>query len=511
MPTTVRWLLAQRKLQLTLRAASSALNREIAWAHAIELNDPTPWVGSGGLVLTTGMTLPDVPSEQHAYVTRLAEAGLSALGFAVGPVHDAVPPALIVAAQAAGLPLIEIPLPTPLVALTRAIADRQESERAEVLRNVSLQMEQLTRASLASGPDGLVHTLASALEATIVVLDGRDEIQTATAGGAALLDMISAALPASDTRPDNFSMSTTDRDGYLVVQSVAAASGTWLLCVYASYRLEWAGQLLISHATSLIALTVRRSEKDIETERALRSAALRILRGPQGLDEETRHLAQRFGFTDSAPVRALLLAGVSCVSVTAAVEEEMAIQQIPFLAAQHDDHHVILMQVDEHLSAKRLANTVVSRIRATGNRVSAAGIGHSVALESTEMTIGQARFVADVAAAERRSVLAYDDLGVHVLLLAGQTSAELTTISEAVLGVLLEYDRGHRGDLVASIDAFLRHNGQWDSAANDLGVHRHTLRNRVRKVEALTGRRLDSAHDRSELLLAITALAMQKW
>jgi purine catabolism regulator len=38
-----------------------------------------------------------------------------------------------------------------------------------------------------------------------------------------------------------------------------------------------------------------------------------------------------------------------------------------------------------------------------------------------------------------------------------------------------------------------------------LGVHRHTLRYRIRKVEQLTGRRLNSAHDRAEFLVALAA------
>jgi PucR family transcriptional regulator, purine catabolism regulatory protein len=36
-------------------------------------------------------------------------------------------------------------------------------------------------------------------------------------------------------------------------------------------------------------------------------------------------------------------------------------------------------------------------------------------------------------------------------------------------------------------------------------VHRHTLRHRLQRVEQLTGRHLDNAHDRGELWLAFEA------
>jgi purine catabolism regulator len=52
---------------------------------------------------------------------------------------------------------------------------------------------------------------------------------------------------------------------------------------------------------------------------------------------------------------------------------------------------------------------------------------------------------------------------------------------------------------------FLHHNARWEAAADELYVHRHTLRYRMRKVEELTGRSLSSAHDRMEFWLALRA------
>jgi purine catabolism regulator len=50
---------------------------------------------------------------------------------------------------------------------------------------------------------------------------------------------------------------------------------------------------------------------------------------------------------------------------------------------------------------------------------------------------------------------------------------------------------------------WLAHHGQWDPAAARLGVHRHTLRNRIRRAEELLGRSLDSPGLRAELWLAL--------
>ena len=51
----------------------------------------------------------------------------------------------------------------------------------------------------------------------------------------------------------------------------------------------------------------------------------------------------------------------------------------------------------------------------------------------------------------------------------------------------------------ASLEAFVEASGRWGDAAESLGVHRHTLRHRIRRIERLTGRDLDRARDRVEL------------
>ena len=59
------------------------------------------------------------------------------------------------------------------------------------------------------------------------------------------------------------------------------------------------------------------------------------------------------------------------------------------------------------------------------------------------------------------------------------------------------------GGVVGMHAAFIECNGQWERAARALYCHRHTLRYRIRRVEELTGRSLDSARDRIDFWLAL--------
>ncbi|NUT47744.1 MAG: helix-turn-helix domain-containing protein, partial [Saccharothrix sp.] len=56
-----------------------------------------------------------------------------------------------------------------------------------------------------------------------------------------------------------------------------------------------------------------------------------------------------------------------------------------------------------------------------------------------------------------------------------------------------------------TLRVWLACHGQADPAAARLGVHRHTVRNRLRRVEALLDRPLDTAGVRAELWLALHA------
>ena len=80
-------------------------------------------------------------------------------------------------------------------------------------------------------------------------------------------------------------------------------------------------------------------------------------------------------------------------------------------------------------------------------------------------------------------------------------------VARRLAATLLAPLEGRKGDLVSSLAAWLSHHGQWDTAAAELGVHRHTLRYRMRRVEELLGRSLDDPDLRAELWVALRVRA----
>ena len=97
----------------------------------------------------------------------------------------------------------------------------------------------------------------------------------------------------------------------------------------------------------------------------------------------------------------------------------------------------------------------------------------------------------------------YRDLGSFQLLLSLQDDEALRLFCDSILAPIEEGEGAYGGELMRSLEAFIECNGQWERAARRLYCHRHTLRYRIRRVEELTGRSLDSAGDRIDFWLAL--------
>jgi purine catabolism regulator len=132
------------------------------------------------------------------------------------------------------------------------------------------------------------------------------------------------------------------------------------------------------------------------------------------------------------------------------------------------------------------------------------GISAPTTPEAAGAAFGQAERALAVAVRSGRRSVDHDEVGTGSLLPLLADEAVLA-FADALLRPLREHDLTARGDLEASLQAWLSRHGQWDAAAADLGVHRHTLRYRMRRVEELLGRSLDDTDVRMELWLALRA------
>ncbi|MEW5357274.1 PucR family transcriptional regulator [Streptomyces sp. 16-176A] len=156
----------------------------------------------------------------------------------------------------------------------------------------------------------------------------------------------------------------------------------------------------------------------------------------------------------------------------------------------------------EHAAALEAARAAASEQRAGEEDELVVGLSAPAGPIAAAAAYKQAEQALSVARRRGRVLVEHEQLasGSVLPLLADDA---VRAFADGLLRALYEHDATGRGDLVASLRAWLSRHGQWDAAAADLGVHRHTLRYRMRRVEEILGRSLDDPDVRMELWLAL--------
>ncbi|MFC7340779.1 PucR family transcriptional regulator [Saccharopolyspora griseoalba] len=470
----LRELVDDAELGLVVRAGAAGLDRAVAWVHTSELADPTPFLEGGELLLTTGLALREDACAE--LVERLVAAGVTGLGFGVGVSRREIPGELVESAERAGLPLIEVPRPTPFIAISKAVSRAlAAAEYADLRRTSRAQHELAKAAGSRDGINALVRRLAKLLDAWTVLLDaGGRPIHAAPASTS--LRGLEAEVESIRTSKGPSARILTLDDQEVSVQALGARARGVLLAGRSS-GFSTADHHLINTAASLLSLALEQGRSFELARRRLTDGLFSLLLRGEDVNEELARLRLQ---PPAEPFRVVALGG-------AADDEELwsrlSAEHPEAFLAEHEDAVVGLVEEGEAGWLVRSGPP--------------AGVSEPCRLAGLAEGVRQARQAA--AAAGPGDVVRFAELagnGLLDLLPAGRAAA----FAESTLAPL----RGH-DELLRSLHAWLAHHGQWDPAAARLGVHRHTLRNRIRKAEELLDRRLDQPGVRAELWLALQA------
>jgi sugar diacid utilization regulator len=121
---------------------------------------------------------------------------------------------------------------------------------------------------------------------------------------------------------------------------------------------------------------------------------------------------------------------------------------------------------------------------------------------------GQARRTIDavVRLGRRGQVVAFEDLGIHRLLLQVPDLAELRSFAIEVLGEVDRQDQLRGSELLTTLACYFRENDSPQRTARVLHLHPNTVAYRIRRIQEISGLRLDSYRDRLMAQVAIEIL-----
>ncbi|WP_338748704.1 PucR family transcriptional regulator [Janibacter alittae] len=490
MAPTLRQLISEPGLGITLLTGEEGLDHEVRWVATNEHPDPTPFLKVGDLLLTTGINLPSATQHVRAYTERLVAGGAVALGLGVGLDHRRTPRRLISAAERSGLPLLEIDEPTPFIAVSKALSDLiAGEEHSEALRTAQAQRD-LTRAAVRDGTAGVTRTTARLLDGWALVLGRTTAVHHAEPAQAKdrLGDVTEQLERVSSGRVAAASVIIGDE--HVLVHTLTAFGRTrgFLVCG-TRRRPRGADRAALSLATALLAIG---DDQQVLGSRRRDAAVVRLVQ--EGVVDDPRTLVD---------LGAAVLAGTSVAGLaTTGPADELRdlVDELDDLPAEdvlavHEGHRVVAVVDAGHLSHVLHRTRSRARLRT--------GVSDPVPPSEVAAALRRAEHAVDLAVRRDVSVLSSAEVMSGSLGLVAP--ADAAAFADSLLRPLREHGGRANVDLVASLEVWLRHHGHFEPAAAELGVHRHTLRHRIRRAEQLLGRSLGTMDARMDLWFALRA------
>ncbi|WP_328942281.1 PucR family transcriptional regulator [Streptomyces sp. NBC_00250] len=511
MPPTLASLVQHSSLKLVVRAGEDRLDTPVRWAHVSELADPVPYMEGGELLLTTALTLDAEDLEaMRRYVRRLLGAGVVGLGFAVGVNYEEIPPALLEAAREEHLPLLEVPRRTPFLAISKAVSAAISADQYRAVTAGFEAQRELTRAALAEGPEAVVARLAAHVDGWAALYDTSGTVVAASPDWAARrAARLTPDVERLRDRPAPASAVVGGTDDRVELQSLGSGRRVrGALAVGTGAPLGTAERYAVHSAIALLTLTTERSRSLQAAEQRLGEAVLKMMLA--GQPDHARAVAgDVYGGLLDAPFRLLVAepaggdpTGEPALQVLAeALESAAARAGEAVLTVPESEQRLVVLAGD--------AGAVVAACEGYAERdAEESGVTIGLSAPAGPITAAaaykQAEQALSVARRRGKALVEHEDLAAGSVLPLLADDA-VRAFADGMLRALRDHDATGRGDLVASLRAWLSRHGQWDAAAADLGVHRHTLRYRMRRVEEILGRSLDDPDVRMELWLALKA------
>ena len=516
MPATLRDLLEIKGLGLTRVTGGQELDRPVRMAIVSELQDPTPWLKGGELLLTTGMGLEGSPALQRSYIRRLVKAGIAGLGFGVGFGFDAVPEAITRAAEREGFPILEVPYPVPFIAIVEAVSTAIANDQLrEAQHSVEIHDQLASLVAEGSGPADVVEEIVDLTHGWGVLFDMRGQaIAHSAPRGVSIPDTpdLWRQLPEGLTgRGGSRTSSQMGPGGRTVSHAVMSGKRQeGVLVLGKPDKLSQRDQIAVRHGVTVLGLLLASRRAVIEAERRVAGDVLvDALLGRLEAPELERRLSMA-GFPPGGKVAAIV---IDTPAVDADMLEEISWVTDSSLGRRVSSVRVATMK--ERVVALVATDDVDAACEALLDDLIAAPtlrwpfaptIGHGEAVTPIEVRRSYlGALFALRATNEDQPIAGPADLGSYSLLLGNQPREALEGLVAAVLGPLIERDVERSSELVTSVRAFIEAGGRWEPGAEALNVHRHTLRYRVRLAEELMGRDLTNAEDRMEVWLALKA------
>jgi purine catabolism regulator len=547
----MRSILAGAKLV----AGADGLDQTIEWVRLMETPEIVP--RAGDLMFTTGFPIKDDPEAQIRLVARIADSGGVGLVVRPMPYLRKLPPEMLSEADRLKVPLFTVTAGVQLIDLMAPLLERIiNAEHWRLKRSIEIHRRFTELVLDGKGVNEICRTLADLLESAVTVEDASFHL-LAHAGGSADPHRKETILRQGTPQRVLF-----DPQIQRMLREVEASRGPVKVPAFPHLGMSRerliapilaAGQVLgyisildhpphneelafmaIEQAALVLALSVAKERELSEVEGRVRGEYLEdLLHGTYGDEAAAQRRARHLGYPlhgshvvmlvdiddfggfnrarqiSEDAIQALKreflrrVTGVVRISYPRALVQGSSDQVVALLplGTEVADYqvraHALGLQIQQAIAEWKPGFTI--------------SVGFSGPTEAPTGVAGALREVTSVMESLARfkrwsQVIAVPELGLTGLL-AAVSDERLVDYSRRHLGPLIEHDRSRKGNLVATLRAYLE-TGEQQQAAQRLRVHPNTLRYRLDRIREISGIDLEDPETRLNLAVALRVQAL---
>lgn len=523
-------------------AGEGGLDREIRWAHPVDIPQASAWVRRGELLLTTFYGLRDDPDGQRRLCGELSEKGLAGMVVAIGGYLDAVPEAIRHAADALAFPIIEMPWEVPFEDVVRAISEQIINEQYQLYKQSLSIHGSLTRLVLDGGTlQDVAQELCTLLQRPVEIDDlsfavlaaagSENEIdesrRTALREGrsapallehlhrSGVLSRLRSSFAPERIDPDERSQAYGMTMARILAPIVVARKIYGYVWIIAGRRdLEPLDFHAIEHAATVAALILFRDQTGRQAEERAESRILsRLLSEDPRIDNTLREEASRFRLRLES-LHAILVIDPGANEVRAVeLASRNAVRRAGLVAAlgERAGRVVVLAESQRAEAISDLCQRIVLETQPLEDcvRIGASPLHEDAATLHRAYEHALEALALLPALGDDRCVATFEELGIlHWLHAVPQ---ELLTENAFARSIqrLAEHDRTRGSELLHTLEVFLECDGNSVRAAEKLIVHRHTLKYRLQRIEELCAVDLSDPLSKLNLRAALLSRRMR--
>jgi sugar diacid utilization regulator len=509
----LRDLVADPDLRLTLVDGERALDRPLTTVTTIDLLDPRRYLSNGALVLT-GLMWHRGPADSEAFTEALAEFDVVALGAGEAALGS-IPDDLVRACHRRGIALVSVPVETAFSQVSDRVAREQEAERGHRLAVArDRQRRLLSAVAEGRGMAALLHIVADEVGVVCRVMTptGRDVAADGPPLPVGDLDRLARTF-LLDRLP---AVVTTSGGDVTVVASgsrFGAQVSLWFLVADGDHR-TWSEDVrsAVDDLAAAVALERSRLEDARRVERRIADEVVDLVAAGRATTAGTVTRISDLGVDPAGPFLVAVAAfpdGPDLLDLARDVLHDagLHIADLP-VTGVHQNVAVALIPAAGAVDPAERVRAALERLAPGVRTRLAVGVSAATAPDALVGALDEARHAQRLAAlrAEPVAVVTADEVTSHVLLLAAVSDDVRRAFATRVLGPVLDHDEQHGSQLIATVRAFIEADGSWSRCAAALHLHVNSVRYRIGRVEALTGRDLSRIEDRVDVFLALRSL-----